>query len=61
MNAEAIRALILSRRTERGGWTRRQLAALGVAWPPPKGWIDEVARKGLTAQQVAEFVGIPVT
>lgn len=21
-----------------GGWTRRQLAALGISWPPPKGW-----------------------
>ena len=25
-------------RTERGGWTREQLAQWGVPWPPPKGW-----------------------
>jgi hypothetical protein len=25
-------------RTERGGWTRAQLAEWGVPWPPPKGW-----------------------
>jgi len=31
--------------TPKGGWTRKQLAAWGVSWPPPKGWkealIDE--------------------
>ena len=25
-------------RTAAGGWTRRQLARWGVAWPPQKGW-----------------------
>jgi hypothetical protein len=25
-------------RTARKGWTRRQLARWGVAWPPQKGW-----------------------
>ncbi len=25
-------------RTPAGGWTRAQLAAWGVPWPPPKGW-----------------------
>ena len=25
-------------RSPRGGWTRAQLAAWGVPWPPPKGW-----------------------
>jgi hypothetical protein len=25
-------------KTPAGGWTRKQLAAWGVAWPPPKGW-----------------------
>ena len=29
-------------RTENGGYTRAQLAAWGIAWPPPKGW-----KKGL--------------
>ncbi len=24
--------------TASGGYTRTQLEALGVAWPPPKGW-----------------------
>lgn len=25
-------------KTEKGGWTRDQLAEWGVPWPPPKGW-----------------------
>lgn len=25
-------------KTPRGGWTRAQLAAWGVSWPPRKGW-----------------------
>lgn len=27
-----------SKRTPAGGWTRKQLAAWGVKWPPKKGW-----------------------
>lgn len=34
LTAEEIDA----RRSERGGWSRRQLAEWGVPWPPPKGW-----------------------
>ena len=26
-------------RTPKGGWTRAQLEAWGVPWPPPKGWL----------------------
>jgi hypothetical protein len=25
-------------RSPKGGWNRKQLAAWGVPWPPPKGW-----------------------
>lgn len=35
-------------RTPGGGWTKKQLAAWGVGWPPPKGW-----RKALLA-------GVPI-
>ncbi len=31
-------AQIEAARTERGGWTRQQLAEWGVPWPLPKGW-----------------------
>jgi hypothetical protein len=29
-------------KTASGGWTRERLAAWGVAWPPPKGWKNEL-------------------
>lgn len=25
-------------KTLKGGWTKADLASLGVPWPPPKGW-----------------------
>jgi len=31
--------------TERGGWTREQLAEWGVPWPPPKGWKAELLER----------------
>jgi hypothetical protein len=36
-------------KTPAGGWTRAQLAAWGVPWPPPRGW-----RKALIAQAEAD-------
>jgi len=30
---------IYAQRTVNGGWTRDSLAAWGVGWPPPKGWL----------------------
>ena len=33
-------------RSARGGWTREQLAAWGVPWPPPKGWKAMLTAKG---------------
>ena len=35
-------------RTGRGGWTRKQLAGLGVPWPPPKGWKNKLLGKKIT-------------
>lgn len=33
------------KRTPGGGWTRKQLAAWGVSWPPPKGWRKRLERE----------------
>lgn len=32
-------------KTPAGGWTREQLAAWGVSWPPPKGWKQTLTSK----------------
>lgn len=37
-------------RTPAGGYTRAQLAAWGVAWPPPKGWKKELNDRWRAAQ-----------
>lgn len=29
---------VLAAQSDRGGWTKAQLAEWGVPWPPPKGW-----------------------
>ena len=29
---------IYANRTKRGGWNAKQLAAVGIKWPPIKGW-----------------------
>lgn len=36
MNREEIEA----GRSEKGGFSKEQLAKWGVPWPPPKGWVD---------------------
>ena len=33
---------VAAARTPAGGWTKAQLAAWGVPWPPPKGWRAEL-------------------
>lgn len=38
-------AEIEAARTPAGGWTREQLAAWGVPWPPPKGWKRALIRR----------------
>ena len=34
------RDYIMLHRTEAGSWTRPQLKALGVTWPPNAGWVE---------------------
>jgi hypothetical protein len=48
---------IQEHRTRSGGWTKRALAALGVSWPPPHGWIKLAVGKMLTPQERAVFEG----
>lgn len=41
-------------KTKNGGWTRSQLAAIDVPWPPPKGWIGHAI--GLEISESARLV-----
>lgn len=30
---------LYANKTEKGGYTRKQVEAIGVSWPPAKGWL----------------------
>jgi len=47
--------LIESARTPNGGFTKSQLAAIGVPWPRPTDWIEQVIGKEITQQQLEDF------
>ena len=43
-------------RTLKGGFTRAQLAAWGVAWPPVKGWLSQLTKEPAPAAPVRRLV-----
>lgn len=47
---------IHAHKTKNGAWTRKQLAAIGVEWPPPKGWIGRANGQEITDAQRVAFV-----
>lgn len=47
------RAWLESCRTERGGYTRAQIEALGVAYPPPHGWLSRLVGRPISAATMA--------
>lgn len=49
------RQFIMEHRTLKGSWTRSQIEALGIEWPPRQGWIDTAIGKEIGNQQVLIF------
>lgn len=49
------RELIMSMRSEKGGWSRQTLTALGVEWPPKHGWIDRIIGNPVDSQAMAKL------
>jgi hypothetical protein len=45
------REWIRAHATQKGGYTRAQLEAIGVPWPPQTGWPDRVVGIEITEQQ----------
>jgi hypothetical protein len=37
------------------GFTRAQLAVVGIRWPPPKGWLRKLIGKEITSEQYEAF------
>lgn len=52
---ELTRDLIEMARTPNGGFTKSQLSALGVSWPAPQDWIEEVVGTYITPWQLEAF------
>ena len=42
-------------KTLNGGWTKRQLEAIGLDWPPQNGWIGTVCGKAISDQSAVDF------
>lgn len=49
------RDIIEAARTPNGGFTKSQLAAIGIEWPPPLDWIKEKAGTIITPTQLETF------
>src|SRR5262245_42357985 len=49
------KAFLRQHMTEYGGWTKAQTDALGVPWPPRRGWQDELLGKEITEVEAKNF------
>lgn len=47
---------LLTYRTKNGAWTKKQLSALGIAWPPRRGWINRIVGKIITIKEAQTFM-----
>ncbi len=43
-----------------GGFTRKQLSAIGIDWPPQRGWKSKSIGNDYREDQIKRFIGIPV-
>ncbi len=48
--------LIESGRSERGGWSRNQVAVFGVRWPLKKGWKRRIIGRDFPEAAINEFM-----
>jgi hypothetical protein len=55
---EVTNELLEAAMSAAGGWSRPQLAILGVEWPPVKGWRTAVIGTLLDAEKAATLVSL---
>lgn len=48
--------LIAAGTSERGGLSKRQLALLGVDWPPLSGWKKSIIGRSISDEDAEEFL-----
>lgn len=46
---------LLDNRTSKGGFSKAQINALGIEWPPQSGWMDFLEGSVLSEKQRIEF------
>jgi hypothetical protein len=49
------REWLFEHQTDAGSWTRDQLQAVGVKWPPLQGWIGRIVGNEINAATQARF------
>ncbi len=49
------REILEQHKTVKGGWTRAQLQAIGVGWPPPRGWVQAAIGREISAEDFRVF------
>ena len=49
------RDYINDNKTKRGAWTKVQIEALGIEWPPKHGWIDRLIGEVISPEQANRF------
>ena len=54
-NIKLTREMIEAARTPNGGFTKSQLASIGIGWPPPNNWISEKEGEMISKSQYEEF------
>jgi hypothetical protein len=52
---QITREWLFMHRTHRGAWTRDQLEAIGVFWPPKAGWIERRIGKDIPDDAKRQF------
>lgn len=50
--------ILESAKSSKGGYSKKQLALLGVDWPPKTGWKKAMLGKSLPSSTVAQFVAM---
>ena len=53
--------LIESGMSDMGGWSRNQLALIGVPWPPKRGWKSRIVGNDISDSSAARFVAMRKT
>ena len=49
---------LMNNRTIKGSWTRAQIEALGISWPPRSGWHEELIGSCISDRRASAFVSL---